>query len=244
MLQLRKNNLFHLNHGIIPACDVNTIDEFREIVARTSSIEGIVGYKIGCVLSLKYGLTKIAEEKENYTDLPIIYDHQKAGTDIPQMGEQFAMVCKQGRIKGVIIFPQAGPNTEREFIKSILDHGLIPLVGGEMTHPGYLQKEEGFIRNGAPEEMYKIGAEEGADYFIVPGNRVNEIKKYRELLSGIIDVPKFCMPGIGRQGGDISDAFEAVEDYPAYAIIGSGIYKQKNIEEAAKNYCKEALKFE
>lgn len=236
--------LFKIEHGIIPACDVNAVEEFENIVKNTCNVEGIVGYKVGFTLGLKYGLSSLTEVVTKYTDLPIIYDHQKAGTDIPQMGNQFAMVCKEAGVKGVIIFPQAGPNTERAFIKSILDNNLTPIVGGEMTHPCYLHSEGGFLRNDAPEEMYKIGAKEGAEYFVVPGNRIEKIKKYREMLSKIIDEPKFCFPGIGRQGGDIAKAFDATGGFPAYAIIGSGIYKQPDIEKAAQNYCKEALKSE
>jgi len=241
---MNSEKLFGLNHGVIPACDVNELFEFENIIKYTHSVEGIVGFKIGFSLALKYGLNQLSNIAKQYTDLPIIYDHQKAGTDIPQMGEQFAHVCKEGKIKGVIIFPQAGPVTEREFIKALKKNDLVPIVGGEMTHQGYLQGEGGFIRNNAPKEMYKIGAEEGAEYFVVPGNKTEKIKMYRKMLSNIIDCPKFCFPGIGRQGGDIKIAFEATGDYPAYAIIGSGIYKQSNIEEAARNYCKEALMLE
>lgn len=239
---MKNKVLFNLSNGVIPACDVDTLDKFEDIIRATYSIEGIVGYKIGFVLGLTYGLSSCNTIVKKYTDLPLIYDHQKAGTDIPQMGHNFASVCKNAGVKGVIIFPQAGPITERSFITSLNEYNLVPLIGGEMTHQGYLQDEQGFIRVDAPEEMYKIGAEEGAEYFIVPGNRTDKIKKYREQLSKIIKEPKFCFPGIGRQGGDISKAFEATGGFPAYAIIGSGIYKQKDMEEAARRYCKEALR--
>jgi orotidine-5'-phosphate decarboxylase len=53
----------------------------------------------------------------------------------------------------------------------------------------------------------------------------------------------FCMPGIGRQGGDIKSVFEATEGIPAYGIIGSAIYKAPNIRAAAKRFCDEALEF-
>lgn len=235
-------DLFNYKNGIMPACDVDTIEKFEEIVKNTHSVEGIVGYKIGFVLGLTFGLSKCQNMVEKYTDLPLIYDHQKAGTDIPQMGDNFAKVCKKAGVKGVIIFPQAGPITEKSFIESLNKNQLTPIVGGEMTHQGYLQDEGGFIRNDAPEEMYKIGAESGAEYFVVPGNRTQKIEKYRLMLSDIIEEPKFCFPGIGRQGGDIAKAFEATGGFPAYAIIGSGIYKQKDMEEAARRYCKEALR--
>jgi len=240
----KKEILFDHNHGIMPACDINTLIELEKIVKHTCSVEGIVGYKIGFTLGLQYSLPKLSEIVKKYTDLPLIYDHQKAGTDIPQMGKQFAQVCKKGGVKGVIIFPQAGPVTEKEFIIALKENNLVPLVGGEMTHTGYLHGENGFLRDDAPLDMYRVGAQEGAEYFVVPGNRIEKIKTYRILLSNIIKCPRFCFPGIGRQGGDIKKAFEATGEYPAYAIIGSGIYKQKDMEGAAKTYCKEALAVE
>ncbi len=113
-----------------------------------------------------------------------------------------------------------------------------------MTHPKYLANEGGFIRDSAPEEMYKLGADEGVSLFVVPGNRVDSIRKYAKLLSKIVDSPGFLMPGIGRQGGDISQAFEATGRCPSYAIIGSGIYEALDMTKATAKFCEEALQFE
>lgn len=236
--------IFRLTHGIIPACDVDDLDKFKAILETTSDIEGMVGYKIGCILGLSYGLRRLGEESKKYSDLPLIYDHQKAGTDIPALGEEFAKVCKSGGIQGVIVFPQSGPATEEAFIKAIVKEGLVPIVGGEMTHPEYLSKDGGYIRDEAPEEMYLNGAKAGATHFVLPGNKPDAIKKYRDLISQVVELPRFCMPGIGRQGGDIKQAFEGVGANPAYAIIGSGIYAQKNMRDAAKRFADIALSFE
>jgi orotidine-5'-phosphate decarboxylase len=236
------SRLFHLERGVIPACDVYDIKTFRKLVEATCEIEGIVGYKIGAILGLKYGLPQLVSIVNEYTDLPVIYDHQKAGTDIPRMGEKFAAICAEAGIKGVIIFPQAGPQTEAAFIDALCDKNLVPMVGGEMTHPGYLATEGGFIRGNAPAEMYTIAAEKGVNHFIVPGNKTAVIKQYHKLLSKIVKEPKYCMPGIGKQGGNIKSAFEALEGAPAYAIIGAGIYEHEDMTDAARRFCDEALK--
>jgi len=233
--------LFELDRGVIVACDLETINDLIKIVKATSDINGVVGYKIGFSLALKYSLPTIVDTIKTYSNLPIIYDHQKAGTDIPHMGPDFAKVCKDSGVKGVILFPQSGPETEKSFIDALVAENMIPLIGGEMTHPKYLEKEGGFIKNGAPEEMYLIAAKNRVEYFIVPGNKPERIKYYLDLLTKEIPIPKFCMPGIGRQGGDIKSAFKVCSDLPAYAIIGSGIYKAPNIRKAAESYCKEAL---
>lgn len=233
--------LFGLDRGVVVACDVGTLQELERLTELTSEVEGIVGYKIGFSLGLKYGLKNVTDIIKNFTDLPVIYDHQKAGTDIPKMGSVFAATCKEGGVKGVILFPQAGPETEEAFIDALLSEGLVPFIGGEMTHPKYLERDGGFILNEGPEKMYLHGASKGAEYFIVPGNKPKRIEYYSRLLKSKISKPKICMPGIGRQGGDIKSAFQATEGLPAYAIIGSGIYKAQDMRKAAIEYCNRAL---
>ena len=234
--------MFSLNHGVIVACDVKTLEEVKKLVETTSSVNGIVGYKVGFILGLNYGLRNVVEAVRELSDLPIIYDHQKASTDIPEMGTEFAVVMKNAGINSAIIFPQSGPATQEAFIKSLIKEGVVPMVGGEMTHPKYLTSDGGYLRDEAPEEMYENGMEAGAEFFIVPGNKTDSIKKYSEMLSNLTK-PKFCFPGIGRQGGDIEAAFSACGSNPAYAIIGSSIYKASDLKEAAKAFSDIALSF-
>ncbi|MFH0832206.1 MAG: orotidine 5'-phosphate decarboxylase / HUMPS family protein [Candidatus Aenigmatarchaeota archaeon] len=234
--------MFSSNYGIIVACDVKTLDELRKLVDATSSINGIVGYKVGFILGLNYGLKNIVESIKDLSDLPVIYDHQKASTDIPDMGTEFASVMKNSGVDSAIIFPQSGPATQEAFVKALLTSGIVPMVGGEMTHPKYLAKDGGYLRDNAPEEMYNNGAKAGAEFFIVPGNKIDSIKKYSEMLSKIIN-PKFCFPGIGRQGGDIEAAFDACGNNSAYAIIGSSIYKASDIKKSAESFADIALNF-
>ena len=236
-------SLFDLKHGIIPACDVETLDELKILVRETSDIVGVVGYKIGCILALNHGISKVVATIREFSNLPIIYDHQKASTDIPQMGEKFAEIFVNNDIQSVILFPQSGPKTEEAFISGLLNRGLVPMVGGEMTHPMYLSEDGGFIINDGPKEMYEVAAKIGVDFFILPGNKPNTIRKYHELIKSICDSPKYCMPGIGSQGGDIEKAFEALDNAQAYAIIGSSIYKAKDIKKSAKEFCDVALSF-
>ena len=233
--------MFDIDHGVIVACDVKTLEELKNLVAATAPVKGIVGYKLGFILGLNYGLANAVETIKEITDLPVIYDHQKASTDIPDMGKEFAAVMKNSGVDSAIIFPQSGPITQESFIKSLINEKIIPMVGGEMTHPSYLTKDGGYLRDDAPEEMYKNGAKAGAEFFIVPGNKPEPIRKYAELLSKLTD-PKFCFPGIGRQGGDIEAAFKACGT-SAYAIIGSSIYKAPDPRKAAEEFCEVALGF-
>lgn len=235
--------MFKTNHGVIVSCDVRTLDELKKLVDATSSINGIVGYKVGFILGLNFGLGNIVGEIRNITHLPVIYDHQKAGTDVPQMGVEFAAVMKRARVDSAIIFSQAGPRTQEAFINALRQQGIVPMVGGEMSHEGYLKKEGGYISDESPEHMYRDGAKSGAEFFIVPGTKPESIKKYTIILEKLTK-PKFCMPGIGRQGGDIAAAFAACNGHPAYGIVGAAIYNATDIPAAARKFCDEVMKFE
>lgn len=241
---MKNNELFAWNHGVIVACDVNQIEKLVEIIESTNLIQGIVGYKIGFSLALKYGLNQVTSIIKKLTDLPIIYDHQKAGTDIPQSGNLFAQVCKEGGVDSVILFPLAGPVTEADFIAGVVNNGMIPMIGGEMTHSAYLSKDGGFLSDEAPLAMYRIGAENHVEYYIVPGTKPLMVASYQNFLSTLGINPKFCFPGIGRQGGDIDNVMKIVKGYSAYAIIGSSIYNASNISDSAKLYCNQMMKYE
>lgn len=234
--------MFDTKHGIIIACDVDDIETLKTLVGETCDIEGVVGYKLGANLALRYGLKHITDEIDFH--LPVIYDHQKAGTDIPRMGEKFARSCKASGMNGVIIFPQAGPKSEEAFIDAIFHHGMTPMVGGEMTHEQYLAEDGGYLLDDAPPRMYEVAARKNVEYFIVPGNKPESIKKYHLFLTGMINEPKYCMPGIGTQGGSITEVFTVLRGYAAYAIVGSAIYRSGDIKKAARSFAQEAMAFE
>jgi len=249
---------FEHKYGVIVACDVTSLDELENLVEETHGVEGITGYKIGKLLGLRFGLRDVSETIRKFTDKPIIYDHQKAGTDIPYIGGKYAELLDELDVDAGIIFPQAGPETEEAYVEALIEKGVEPIVGGEMTHPGYLEKEGGYLRNNAPEEMYRKGAEAGAKTFVVPGNRKDALRKWTELISKKVDDPILTSPGFGRQGGDVKEGIEVVrkanKDAGFQAIIGSGIYKQpvsedakypsfKSPEKAAKFFAKQALEY-
>lgn len=249
---------FGHKYGIIVACDVTSLEELRELVRETHDVEGLTGYKTGKLLGLRFGLNKVSEIVRQFTNKPIIYDHQKAGTDIPYIGDEYAELLREADIDAAIIFPQAGPETEEAYVKSLKEYDVEPIVGGEMTHQGYLEKEGGFLRNHAPEEMYVKAAESGVEIFVAPGNRTEALRKWTDLISEKIHEPIFTSPGFGRQGGDVKEGIEAVRDVNEsagfHAIIGSGIYKQPVSEEekypsfespreAARFFANQALNF-
>lgn len=223
--------IIQTDRSVIPACDV-PLSLFERIVKETGDIERIGGYKVGLFLGLDYGLPEVVKLAREYTDKPIIYDHQKAGTDIPALGEKFAGVCEKAGIDAVILFPQSGPETEEAWIKALQEKDLGVIVGGLMTHPRYVRSEGGYLADEAIMEMYTSAAELGVTDFVVPGNRPEDIKIIRESLEERGVTPTFYAPGFVAQGGVISDATKVAGDY-WHAIVGRGIYRAEDIRTAA-----------
>ena len=220
------------DRSVIPACDVPTLEHFEKLVKSTCDVEGIGGYKIGFELGLRYGLRTVVETARKYTDKPIIYDHQKAGTDIPDTGRNFARVMKEASVDAVIMFPQAGPETERAWIYHALDHGLKVIIGGRMTHPAYAGSEGGFITDEGALEMYRIGARAGINHFVVPGNKPDVILQVKEAVEAEGVSPVFYAPGFVAQGGKIGEAARVAGDR-FHGIVGRGIYQAKDMKQAA-----------
>jgi len=223
--------IIKLDKSIIPACDVATLDELKKLVSETCSVKGIGAYKIGLELVIPFGMKKVIKTIRKLTDLPIIYDHQKAGTDIPDLGVKFIKACKG--VDAVIIFPQAGPVTEEEWIKAAQAEKLGVIVGGEMTHPGYLEADNGFISDSAPKKMYEVAAKLGVKDFVVPGNKPEKILEYKTFLESLNVEPVLYSPGLITQGGDLTESAK-VAGNKWHAIVGRALYQAKDINKAAK----------
>jgi len=224
-------SIIKLKRSIIPACDVPTLEALGKLVKETCDVKGIGGYKIGFELVIPFGMKRVIETIRKHTDLPIIYDHQKAGTDIPDTGEKFMKACKG--VDAVILFPQAGPETERKWIEAAQNESLGVIIGGEMTHPRYLENDGGFILNSAPKMIYEIAASLGVSDFVVPGNKPERIVEYKRMLEAKGIKPVFYSPGMITQGGDISEAARAA-GREWHAIIGRALYQAENMKKKAQ----------
>jgi orotidine-5'-phosphate decarboxylase len=187
-------------------------------------------------LGLAHGLKATVDVVRGLTDAPVIYDHQKFGTDVPAVcGGAVVSVFAEAGLSAVIIFPEAGIRTLEASVAAVKAAGLVPIVGGEMTHPGYLSSDGGYIEPNAPMRMYEDAARLGVQHFVVPGTHADSMIRYKDRLSALVDAPAFMFPGIGRgQGGDIVEAFRAVLPAPAYAIVGRGISEEQDKRGAAE----------
>ena len=219
----RDLRLIEKDKGIIPACDV-PLDKFEDIVKATKDIDKVVAYKIGFE-ALADGLNNWVKTARKHTDKPIIYDHQKAMTDIPDTGKRFAEIIKNAGADAIIGFPLSGPSTQLEWIHSAFENDLEVLIGGEMTHPRFKKSEGGNIADETLVRTYVLGAKAGVNNFVVPGNKPDRIALYKSEIEKAVEgiKPSFYSPGLVAQGGVISEATKVAGDR-WYGIVGRGIY--------------------
>ena len=227
--------LFAQDNSIIPACDVEDIPALEALVDATADMEGIGGYKLGMTVFFEEGLKKAVEVVKSRTDKPVIIDYQKAGNDIPEMGAKFARSLKKAGADAAILFPFAGPATQEAWTTALQEEGLGVLVGAHMTHKNFLRSEGGYIANDTPRRAFELAVEMGVTDFVVPGNKPKYVDKYRRLFTKLLGEDGFTMsaPGFVDQGGDVSVTGK-VAGKRWNAIVGGGIYKAKNMREAAQ----------
>jgi len=228
--------IIKIERSIIPACDVDK-ERFIDIVRETADIPQVGAYKISAALGLSVGLPVLVDIARRYTDKPLIYDHQKAGTDIPDIGQEFTRIIKEAGIDALIIFPFAGPATETAWILSAQEIDLPVIVGGYMTHERFLSSEGGYIDDAAIHKIYSNAAQLGVGHYVVPGNKPKLIQETRSLLLEQKIDPVFYAPGFISQGGSISDAASVAGPH-WHAIIGRAIYEAPDIRKAAESLIK------
>tara|TARA_B100000686_G_C16792476_1_gene979773 strand:+ start:3299 stop:4048 length:750 start_codon:yes stop_codon:yes gene_type:complete len=234
---------FDKTHGIIPALDNYSLYGVLRTAEETTNIEGVVGYKIGLTIALQLGLSNAVAALREVTDLPIIYDHQKAGPDIPDMGIKLCKLAANAGVNGLVLFPLAGPSAVEAFVGGAINEKLSPFVGGDLPIKDYNVDGGGYVVDDALTHIFQKSVELGATHFIVPGNTSDKVKLHGESLQSKIKKPSLVIPGIGALGGTISDCFEAASGCNAYAVIGRAIYGNDNPAEAAKRFAEEALTF-
>jgi len=231
------------DRSVIPACDVKTMQDFRRLIEQTHDVEGIGAYKVGSILTIRYGLPALVQTVRKFTDLPVIYDHQKAMTDISDLGKDFVTIVKEAGASALIGFPLSGPATEEDWIKACNDIMLEVIIGGEMTHPKYKRTEGGYIADECMDEIYLLGARLGVNNYVVPGNKAERIAHYKSLLERKVKGSlTFYAPGFVAQGGTITDVAKAAANLSWHAIVGRAIYGAHDIRIAAKEMTSQLFK--
>jgi orotidine-5'-phosphate decarboxylase len=227
------NRLISLDQSVIVALDALSVKANHDVVCALENVPRIGGFKVGFGLGL-LGLQRMNGliRDAHGTQTTIIYDQQKAGTDIPETGILFAKTVKQAGCDAAILFPQAGPATQRAWTKACFDENLRPIIGLAMTHAEYFVSEGGYIADDAPERAFRIACSQGVRDFVVPGTKIAWVKKLRAVLVEELGEGNFDLyaPGFISQGGDITECGKAA-GARFHAIVGSAIYSKTSRQE-------------
>ena len=210
---------------VIIAADVPTTTRLAMLTRVVKTVPKISGIKIGIELGLTDLLTAASIIRSEWPEARKIYDHQKGGNDIPEMGAKFARTLKDSRVDAAILFPFAGPKTQREWTKACVGEGLRVMIGGIMTHDEFLVSEGGYIADDTPERIYKLAMEQGVTDFVMPGTKLDWVQRITGWLREGLGDGNYdaYAPGFITQGGDIS-ACGAAAGRRFHPIVGSAVY--------------------
>ncbi len=221
--------------GIVPALDLLTVDDLRRVVEATTDVEGIVAYKVGLQAVLHIGLFRAVAAIRELSGLPLIYDHQKAGADMPDSAKGFVSICAQADLAGLILFPVAGPTAVREFVGHTLAAGLDAVVGGHIPVPDYTDSGGGYFVDDVLDRLLDDAVEIGATQVVFPANDLDGIRRRSAWLAERVPEPVVYLTGIGPLGGTIPDSFAAAAGVPVRrAVVGRRICAAVDPTEAAK----------
>lgn len=209
------------NMGIVPALDIDSPEHFELVVRETAKREGVAGYKLGLTSVLRFGLAESMRRLRDLTDLPILYDHQKAGPDMPDMAIRYTAMCKEADVDGLILFPVAGPTAVDGFVGEAVRAGLIPVVGGEIPVPDYCVSGGGYMLDDVLDRILVRSVANKADHFVLPAHDLKKTQRWSKWIAENVDSPMVLLTGFGALGGSIETSFAAASACKRrFAIVG------------------------
>jgi orotidine-5'-phosphate decarboxylase len=224
---------------LIPALDVTELEPVERVARSLGQHEMLYGFKIGFSLGLTFGLSRVVETIRRHSDRPIIYDHQKAATDIPDTGQLFARTLKNSGVNEVILFPQAGPETMRAWVQAMGEQGLKTIVGGLMTHKAYRVSEGGFLADEGIERIYRLAVEMRVKAFVVPLTKPDAVAQLQKAVPFPPDA-EFYSPGFGKQGGDAGQ-FSSIRRH--YLIAGRSLLEAADPAKWLEDFTRQTRSF-
>lgn len=216
--------------GLIPALDVADAASADRIVTATRGVPGVVGYKVGLSTVLELGLPAAIGRIRGLTDHPVVYDHQKAGFDVPSNATAFARTLHRAGVDEAILFPVAGPSTATAYISALQDAGISPIVGGELPVPDFTRSGGGWVDDDALVGVVHLALGLGVTRFVAPlGPRVARVVAAAEA-AGVR--PSVLVPGI-RSAADVAALAPLQPRADLRVVVGRAITQAGDPQAAA-----------
>jgi orotidine-5'-phosphate decarboxylase len=221
---------FGKEKGVVWAADVPP-EEFEPIMQQIGDVDGLAGVKIGFQVGLGLSLPEATRIVRAYSNAKVLYDHQKAGNDIPDTSVNFLDTMIHGGVDGAILFPFTGPETQEAWTTALQSEGLGVFTGAEMTHKRFRKAEGGSIPDTALSEIINLALELGVNDFIVPGNKAKSVDKWRKRIEAARGIGGYALaaPGFVDQGGSITRAGAVAGDI-WHPIMGRGVHANRDMK--------------
>ncbi len=218
--------------SIVLAADVEP-EAFAPLIAQLGGVEGLEAVKVGFELGYGLGLG-VAVDMVHDAGKKVIFDHQKAATDIDNTGLNFARAMSRAKVDAAILFPFTGPVTQERWTKELQERNIAVITGAEMTHPKIRASEGGYVEDSAFKRMFALAIELNVRDFVVPGNKPDKVADYKGFFDEEVGEGEYSLwaPGFVSQGGDITET-GLLAGPRFHAIVGTAIYGAKNPRQTA-----------
>ncbi len=214
--------------GLIPSLDVS-LHQLRALLSGIDDIKvanrnPVYALKVGALLELE-GLREAIIKIRDYSQLPIIIDHQKLA-DIPSIIRKFVEKVALYEANGVILLGYVGPKSITTFVESCQDHGLASYIVAEMSHEGAAE----YIKEDTPMHVATLARELKATGIVCPATKPISIQKCYNIIAG--STLGIMSPGHGPQGGGADSAVEAGADW---IVVGRSFYTSSSPQQTLIN---------
>jgi hypothetical protein len=212
---------FVLKSGILVDLNTTDISDAGDMIDCSTGLDFVVGYKVNTGLVIEEGLKKAIGLLKRKTDKPLIYDHQKLGSDFlePDDGNFFEIV-KNSDVDAIIIFPLSGKKVLESLVSKCKKVKLTPVVSGDLPYYGYFLDEGGYISYEVQERIYLDAASLGVSHFMMSCNRIDRIKIYCHQLGSIIGQLKIFLTAIDSEKcSNLPETCSQITQNKAYAAF-------------------------
>jgi orotidine-5'-phosphate decarboxylase len=219
---------YSVKPGLIPSLDV-PLDQLAFLLSDLDEISikdrnPIYALKVGALLEME-GLKHVVSTIRQYTQLPIIIDHQKLA-DIPSIIIKFVEKIAALECDGVILLGYVGPTSITTFVESCQAQGLASYIVAEMSHEG----ASAYIQEETPLQIAKLALDLKATGIVCPATKPKSIQKCAEVIKG--SQLGIMSPGHGPQGGGADSAVSAGADW---VVIGRSFYTSSSPKQTLIN---------
>ena len=219
---------------IISALDVSKEDALV-LIGKLKPVEDLLaGYKVGSLLVYANSINVLRDIKDK-AGVPIIYDGQKLGTDIPDIVRDQVELLAIVDVGQLIVCPMGGGDeTLESFVVTCFENGIKPVCVIQMTHKGaerYLVEDSGAM-------ILRDALDMGVRDFVYPATKPEILERHRQMIG--LDPAQgeitYKATGFKVQGGlpkTLKDL--GVTEF----IVGRAIYQADDPVQAVKDLSKE-----